>query len=172
MSPLRSVKPALIAAALLGGCGGRAAEPVVTPTPRFDPTTFFAGRTKGEGQLKILLKATQAVHVQGEGRVDRDGTLVLDQIVQRGDRKPDRRQWRMRAVGPNHYRGTLTDAVGPVDIRTKGSLLTIRYDAKGGVTIAQSLYLDASGRTALNRMTVTKFGIAVAHLTETIRKLD
>jgi hypothetical protein len=161
-----SAKPRLLAAALLVGCGGPAAAQA------FDPIAFFAGRTAGGGELKIMLKAAQPLRVQGQGRLEADGTLVLDQQVRRGDRAVERRQWRMRRVGPNRFQGTLTDATGPVELETRGKLLTIRYPMKGSMAVHQSLTLDESGRTALNRMTISKFGVPVARITETIRKLD
>ncbi|NNM75719.1 DUF3833 family protein [Sphingomonas sp. ID1715] len=166
-----SAKAGLFAVALAGGCGGQAAGPASAGAP-FDPLVFFAGRTAGEGELKILFKAAQPIRVQGQGRVEPDGTLVLDQQVRRGDRPVERRQWRMRQLAPGRYRGTLTDASGPVEIESKGSLLAIRYAMKGGMEVRQTLSLDRAGRTAANRMTISKFGVAVAHLNETIRKVD
>ncbi|HEV2568287.1 DUF3833 family protein [Sphingomonas sp.] len=163
-----SAKTGLLAAVLVGGCGG----PAVAQGTAFDPIAFFAGRTAGEGELKILLKDAQPLRVQGQGRVETDGTLVLDQQVRRGERVLERRQWRMRKVGPNRYRGTLTDATGPVEIETRGNLLTIRYPMKGSMSVHQSLVLDGAGRTALNRMTISKLGVPVARIIETIRKLD
>ena len=160
------VKLRLLAAALLVGCGGPAAA------QGFDPIAFFAGRTAGEGELKIMLKSAQPLRVQGQGRLEPDGELVLDQQVRRGDRAIERRQWRMRKLAPNRYRGTLTDATGPVEIETRGNVLTIRYPMKGGMSVHQSLTLDGAGRTALNRMTISKLGVPVARITETIRKLD
>ena len=167
-----NAKSVFCAAALLGGCSTRAAEPVVSRTPRFDPIAFFSGRTQGDGRLKILLKAEQQVRVQGQGRVEPDGTLVLEQVVRRGTRRVERREWRMREIGPDRYRGTLSDAIGTVDVETYGSLLTIRYAMKGGLRVEQSLYLDATARSALNRMKISKLGVPVARLEETIRKLD
>jgi hypothetical protein len=40
------------------------------------------------------------------------------------------------------------------------------------VTAEQWIYLQPGGRTALNRMRLTKLGITVGRLDETIRKLD
>jgi hypothetical protein len=43
---------------------------------------------------------------------------------------------------------------------------------KGGLGVDQQLTLQGDGRTLLNRMRVKKFGLEVATLKETIRKLD
>jgi hypothetical protein len=78
----------------------------------------------------------------------------------------------MRQIGPGRFTGTLTDAVGPASIEVAGARATIRYRMKGGLDVSQQLALQPGGRTVLNRLTVTKFGIRVATLDETIRKLD
>lgn len=78
----------------------------------------------------------------------------------------------MRSVGSNLYSGTLTDAKGPVTVRTSGSRAIIGYTMKGGLQVRQQLALQSDGRTLLNRLDVQKFGVRVARLNETIRKLD
>lgn len=159
-----------LAAALPAGCEA-APERVPAGAPAFDPIAFFSGRTEGRGTVKIILSGAEPLRVEGRGRVEGDGSLLLDQTIWRGERKPQSRQWRMRAVGPGRYRGTLTDAVGPVMIETRGPVLRIGYDAKDG-TIEQQLTLDAAGRVATNRMVVRRLGLVVARIDETIRKLD
>jgi hypothetical protein len=57
-------------------------------------------------------------------------------------------------------------------VEVAGPRATIRYRMKSGLAVAQQLALQPGGRTLLNRLTVTKFGIRVATLDETIRKLD
>ena len=92
----------LIAAALLGSCGGAASE-LAAPTPLFRAEQFFEGRTAGQGTLEIVFKDPQPIKVSGYGRTEPDGTLVLDQVVSRGNRAPERRQWRIRPDGPGRY---------------------------------------------------------------------
>jgi hypothetical protein len=168
-----SVKPALLASVLLAGCGAaRPDERLQASAPVFDPATFFAGRTAGEGTINIMFKAAEPLRVQGSGRVERDDSLVLDQIVRRGARAPERRQWRFRSLGQGRYAGTLTDATGPVNANVTGNRLQLRYPMKGGVQAEQWIYLQRDGRTALNRMSIRKFGVVVARIEETIRKLD
>jgi hypothetical protein len=73
-------------------------------------------------------------------------------------------------LGPGHFTGTLTEATGPVDITVSGPRALIRYPMKGGLEVRQQLALQSDGRTVLNRLSVRKFGLEVAHLDETIRK--
>jgi hypothetical protein len=168
-----------LALALLAGTGALAGcaklDPVAElarPTPVFDPARFFTGRTAGEGQLDLKFKDPEQIRVQGEGQMLVDGTLVLNQIVNRGARQPQRRQWRLRPSGPGRWQGMLTDATDLVQAEVSGNQLAIRYPMKDGVRATQFLYLQPDGRTALNRMTFTMAGVKVGELNETIRKLD
>ncbi len=173
MSRSISAKAAVLGSALLAACSAAGPdESLQAPSPRFDPAVFFAGRTAGVGTVDIVMRSAEPLRVQGAGRVEPDGTLVLDQIVRRGARKPQQRQWRFRPLGPGRYGGTLTDATGPVSAQVDGNRLHLRYAMKGGVQAEQWLYLQRDGRTALNRMAIRKFGMVVARIDETIRKLD
>lgn len=163
----------MLAAALLGGCGAKSPAPeLAAPTPLFRPEQFFAGRTAGSGSLKIIFKDAEAIRVEGRGRVAPDGTLILDQIVHRGAKNPQQRQWRIRTGSAGSFAGTLTDATGRVQGTVSGNLMHLAYPMKGGVHAEQWIYLQPDGRTALNRMVITKMGLTVARLDETIRKLD
>ena len=86
--------------------------------------------------------------------------------------RPETRQWRFRRLGPNRYAGTLSDAAGPVAGEVQGNMLHLRYPMKGGVSAEQWIYLQPDGRTALNRMRLTKLGITVGRLDETIRDVE
>ena len=78
----------------------------------------------------------------------------------------------MRPVGPNHFTGSLTDAVGPVDVTVAGNRATIRYTMKGGLRVDQLLQLKNDGRTLSNNVVVKKFGLRFARVEGMIRKLD
>lgn len=156
---------------LLAACvpSGHLSE-LAAPTPVFDPVTFFSGHTQGVGKLKIIFSGTKATLVEGHGHMDGD-TLVLDQSVKKGDDAPTNRQWRLTPAGPGRWTGTLTDASGPVTAEVSGNRLHIAFKMKGGTHAEQWLYLKPGGTVAINRMVVTKFGIPVASLDETITHL-
>ena len=168
-----SAKAALLGAALLTACSAKPiGSELAAPQPVFDAREFFVGRTEGRASLKIIFKSARPVHVDGTGRIDSDGTLILDQVVKRVDHAPERRQWRFRQTGPGRYAGTLSDATGPVVGDVRGNMLHLSYPMKGGVKAEQWIYLKPDKRTAINRIVITKLGIEVARLDETIRKLD
>ena len=138
-----------------------------------DPIAFFTGRTEGEGALSVAMQQRPVtVRVRGNGRVDPDGTLVLDQRVREGSKPVKERQWRIRQVAPGQYAGTLSDADGPVSGELVGERLHLRFKMKGGLTADQWLALDPGGISVRNVMTVRKMGVRVATLDETIRRRD
>jgi len=46
-----------------------------------DPLAFFTGRTRGNGKLKIVMKAPVPISVDSHGKPDGHGGIVLDQII-------------------------------------------------------------------------------------------
>ncbi|MEQ5787494.1 DUF3833 family protein [Erythrobacter sp. NFXS35] len=158
-----------------------------TPVPRaeaplFDPFTFFAGSSRGEGTLKTAMSDPVPVRVESRGRIVverlRESSwdapprrvLVIDQTIREGEKPPRTRQWRIEEIAPNRYAGTLSDAIGPVRGRATGNLLVLEYTMKGSLPVRQELTLSAGGTRVDNLMTVKQLGVTVAVLTEDIRK--
>lgn len=170
LTPSAAGAPAL--AMLLSACGG--APPVANTTgsaQRFVAERFFAGRLDGVGTLEILLHAPTTTHVTSVGRVGADGILLLDQRIEQQGKPARDRQWRIRSLSDGRYTGTLTDASGPVTGEVEGNRLHFGFPMKGGARVDQWLTLSADARVAQNHLVVRKFGVRVATLEETIRKL-
>jgi hypothetical protein len=110
--------------------------------------------------------------VESTGRSEADGSMSVRQTIAQGSKPPRVREWRIRSVSPGRYAGTLTDARGPVTAEKRGNALRIRFTMKGGLEAEQWLALQPGGRSAANVLHVRKFGLVVARLDETIRKLD
>lgn len=157
-------------AIMLGACAQDVDAPAAV-APALQPMTFFTGRTRGDGELAKLFSKPVKVIVDSVGRKQGD-TLVLDQTIHEGRSPPSTRQWTMRSVAPNRYTGSLTDAKGQVNVFVSGSRADIRYKTKAGFEVEQQLVLQSDGRTILNRLSAHKFGVQVATLSETIRKLN
>jgi hypothetical protein len=151
------------------GCGKNAALPAAQGS-KFDPITFFAGHTHGEGELKKLFHQPVHVSVDSIGR-RAGGGLVLDQTIREAGKPPSTRRWTIRPLGPNRYTGALTEAVGPVAGEVAGPRATISYAMRHGLTVRQQLAEQSDGTTVLNRLAVSKLGVQVATLSETIKKL-
>lgn len=163
----------LMLALTTAACAGQLApRSAAAPQPRFSAQRFFNGRTHGEGELKLTLTKRRHVVVEGRGRIEADGTLVLDQTVMQGSATPEHRAWRIRETGAGHYAGTLTDAAGPVSGEVTGNRLHLHFTMKHGLIANQWLDLAADERSAHNLMVISKFGMVVARLDETIRKVS
>ena len=162
------MRAALLALALTGCTSIRlpAAEQA-----SLDPIAFFTGRTFGTGTLNVVLSGSTPIAVESVGRPE-PGGLLLRQTIREGDQPPRVREWRIRRVAPGRYTGTLTEAEGPVTLTTRGPRALIRYRMKDGLAVEQQLALQADERTILNDLLVSKWGVRVARLSETIRKVD
>lgn len=169
----------------LGACVSTpdtAAPPARADTPVFDPFTFFAGASRGEGTLNKALSDPVPVRVESHGRIVEDvgrqvswaapprRVLVIDQTIREGDKPPRTRQWRIEEIAPRRYAGTLSDAISPVRGQATGNRLVLEYTMKGSLPVRQELTLSADGTRAHNAMTIKQLGMTVAVLVEDIRK--
>lgn len=172
--PMRSLPMVLCLVGLiaLAGCAAAPRLPDADPGRPFDVVRFFQGRTAGTGQLKVPLRSPIPVGVESVGRLQKDGELVLTQRIREGQKEQRTREWRIREVAPGRYSGTLSDAVGPVAGALLGNRLRLGYRMKGGLGVEQWLALARDGQSVHNLLVVRKFGLTVARLDETIRKLE
>ncbi len=165
--------PILAAPFLLSACVAvpRPSAPD-SAAPAFPVLRFFDGRTEGRGKLELAFGSPGAISVQSRGQIQPDGTLVLRQVIEQSGKAARQREWRMWEVSPGRYAGTLTDASGPVRGEVRHNRLHLLFRMKGGLDAQQWLTLEPGGRSVRNVMVVRKFGLPVAVLDETIRKLD
>jgi hypothetical protein len=156
------------ACALLALC----AAPAAADKPKLDMLAFFAGKTHAENVMKVVLKKPVPLIVDSIGGKGDRGDFVLIETVHEGDKPVRQRKWIMRQAGANHFTGSLTDAVGPVDVQIDGDTAMIRYVMKGGLKIDQHLKLSADGRTLTNQVVAKKIGLKFARVDGTVRKVD
>lgn len=158
----------LVAAALF-----LAAAPASAPDPpKLDMTGFFAGKSHADNIIRIALHSPHRLIVDSIGGRNKEGEFVLIDTV-REEGKPVRtRSWVMHPVGPDRFRGVLSDALGPVDVVVRGDLATISYTMKEGhLKILQQIQLQGD-KTLSNHVIAKKFGLTFAHVDGTIHKLD
>jgi hypothetical protein len=118
------------------------------------------------------MRPSVAVRVESVGRPDGHGGITLDQVIHEDGKPPRQRHWVLCQTSPTTLAGTITDTPGPVRGWMKHNVLHLSYAMSGGMKAEQLLIPQPGGRTVINRMTVRKFGIAVAHVEEFITKLD
>jgi len=162
---MRSV---LLAAATLA-----LAAPAAAASPSSDsPLAFFEGRTVSEGTTKVVMKKPYKVSSQGVGRIDPDGALLLVQQVEEGEEPRKERRWRIRQIAPNRFAGTMSEAIGPVNVEKVGARFRFRFRIKNGLAVEQWLMPLADGMSARSTLTVRKLGIPVAIGESLIRRLS
>jgi hypothetical protein len=147
---------------------------LVTAAPAqaaFNPVDFFRGRSEGEGTLKVIFRSSEQIHTDNVGRAEKDGSLVLQQVIHEPGKAPRTRYWRMRQTGPNRFEGSLTDAASPVRVDVTARGIRIRYTAQNHLNFDQQL-TPVSSTEVHDTIRVSRFGIVVAHFDETIRKVD
>ena len=162
----------LFATGLLIACAvpAFAAEPA-KPQPKLDPLEFFTGETRGEGTIKVMMKASSTVRSESRGTPDGKGGMILDQKVHEAGKPVRSSRWTLQPTSKTTLTGTVSNTPGPVTGRLNGNRLQLKYPMPGGLVAEQFMYLQPDRRTLLNRITVRKFGIVVARIEETIRKL-
>ncbi len=136
------------------------------------PERFFVGRLESTATLRIIFRAAQTVTDHGTGRTDADGATILDQTVNRPGEPPRRRLWRLQQISPGKIGGTLSGARGPVRGDFARGVLRLFYTMDDGIRVEQRMTFAADGRSARNHMIFRKFGIGVATLDGTIRRVD
>lgn len=139
--------------------------------PELDFVAFFVGRTHGENEVKLALRRAVKQVTQSVGRQASNGDLILVDTIKEEGKPVKSRRWVMRASGPNRFTGTMSDAVGPVQVTVRGKTATLRYKVKGGISIDQTLTMR-DRKTVTNRVAARKLGLRLGRLEGTIRKLD
>lgn len=149
-----------------------AAPAAADPDSKLDMTGFFTGKTHADNVIKIALHGPHKLIVDSVGGRNKEGEFILIDNVQEEGKPARKRTWAMRPVGANHFTGTLSDAVGPVDVVVAGNSATIRYIMRdGSMKIEQRLALQPNG-TLSNTVIARKFGLKFATVQGTIRKQD
>ena len=156
----------VLAALALASCS----NPKQPTGTSFDPVAFFTGESHGEARLQTLVGSSH-VSVDSLGRATPDGGVILDQRIREGDKPPRSRRWVLHPAGKGRWRGTLTDAKGPVTVVRTPQKLLIRYETPSGQRFEQSLVQLPNGKVD-NLLTVRKWGVQLATLHETISKAD
>lgn len=146
--------------------------------PHFELTTFFNGSTRAWGVFEDRfgrLKRRFTVDMQGgwQGKV-----FVLDErfVYDTGD--IENRTWHVTPLGSGHFRATCPDCVGNADGQCDADSIRMSYrfrlklkDLQIVVAFDDRLYRMADA-TAINRTTMSKWGIKLGELSLFFQRLD
>ena len=137
-----------------------------------DPMSFFEGRTESIGTVRLAMKKPFKSKAIGEGKIRADGSLLLVQRVYDEGEQPRERRWHVRRVGPGRYKGTMSEAKGPVTVEEIDGKYRFRFRMDGSVSVEQWLIPADDGQSARSKLTIRKYGIQVGSSNGVIHKLD
>jgi hypothetical protein len=137
----------------------------------FQPLRFFEGRTELLSLVKVTMNKPYSSKTLGRGQILSDGSLSLIQQVHDQGKPTRHRRWLIREISPGRFTGTMSDAVGPVQIQQVGGKFLFRFRMKGKLAIEQVITPLPGGKSASSKVTVRKLGMRVATSEGTIRKL-
>ena len=139
--------------------------------PRLVIEIYLSGDVKAWGVLQNRSgKVTRQFKADLSGKWD-GSQLILDEVFNWSDGERQTRQWTINKIDENNYEGTASDVVGTAKGYSYGPAFKFEYvllvPVKGKnikITFDDWIFMQDE-RVAINRATMTKFGIKVAELT-------
>ena len=139
--------------------------------PRLVIEKYWSGNVKAWGVLQSRSgKVTRQFNADLNGKWD-GNTLILDEIFNWNDGEKQTRKWTIKKIDEHNYEGTASDVVGKAIGYSYGPAFKFEYvllvPVKGKnikITFDDWIFMQDE-RVAINRATMTKFGIKVAELT-------
>ena len=164
---------ALISFFLLISCSGNNMKPIdfKDQKPRLIIEEYLSGEVKAWGILQNRSgKVTRQFSADLNGNWD-GNQLILDEKFYWNDGEVQTRKWKINKIDEHNYEGTAGDVVGKAKGYSYGPAFKFEYvllvPVKGKnikITFDDWIFKQ-DDRVAINRATMTKFGIKVAELT-------
>ena len=139
--------------------------------PRLIIENYLSGNVKAWGVLQNRSgKVTRQFKADLNGKWD-GSKLILNEVFDWNDGEKQTRQWTIKKIDEHNYEGTASDVVGTAKGYSYGPAFKFEYvllvPVKGKnikITFDDWIFMQDE-RVAINRATMTKFGIKVAELT-------
>ena len=163
---------------LLNNCSGSSMKPIdfKDKKPRLIIENYLSGHVKAWGILQNRSgKVTRQFSANLNGAWD-GKQLILDEKFNWSDGEVQTRRWKIKKIDNHNYEGTAGDVVGKAKGYSYGPAFKFEYvllvPIKGKeikITFDDWIFLQ-DDKVAINRATMTKFGIKVAELTVFFQK--
>ena len=164
---------ALLVTILLTGCTGKEMKPIdfKDKKPRLIIEEYLSGNVKAWGVLQNRSgKVTRQFSANLNGKWD-GKKLILDEKFNWSDGEIQTRQWQITKIDDHHYEGIADDVVGTAKGFSYGPAFKFEYvllvpfkDKTIKIAFDDWIFMQDE-RVAINRATMTKYGIKVAELT-------
>ena len=158
---------------LITGCSGNNMKPIdfKDQKPRLIIEDYLSGNVKAWGILQNRSgKVTRQFSADLDGEWD-GKQLILNEKFNWSDGEVQTRKWRIKKIDEHNYEGTAEDVAGIAKGYSYGPAFKFEYvllvPIKGKeikITFDDWIFKQ-DDRVAINRATMTKFGIKVAELT-------
>ena len=158
---------------LLTNCSGNKMKPIdfKDQEPRLIIENYLSGNVKAWGLLQDRSgKVTRQFSAELKGKWN-GKELILDEKFNWNDGEVQKRQWKIIKIDEHNYEGTAGDVVGKAKGYSYGPAFKFEYvllvPVKGKevkITFDDWIFKQDE-KVAINRATMTKFGIKVAELT-------
>ena len=147
-------------------------------TPEFDIRDAISGPMQAEGVIfNFSGTVTSRFTARMEGIWNGSSGVLKEDFVYSSDRT-QQRQWALTVNADGQITGTAPDIIGEATGQQSGSAVYLKYrivlpqDAGGHkLDVTDWMYLTDNG-TIMNRSEFRKFGIKVAEMVATFRKVD
>ena len=161
---------------LLNGCSGMKPIDFKGQKPRLIIENYLSGNVKAWGILqnrsgKVIRQFSADLNGEWDGK-----QLILNEKFNWSDGEIQKRQWKIQKIDEHNYEGTAGDVVGKAIGYSYGPAFKFEYvllvPVKGKemkITFDDWIFMQDE-RVAINRATMTKFGIKVAELTVLFQK--
>jgi hypothetical protein len=163
----------LLTTILLTSCSGNNMKPIdfKDQKPRLIIEDYLSGNIKAWGILQNRSgKVTRQFSAELNGKWD-GKQLILDEKFNWSDGEIQKRQWQINKIDQHNYEGTAGDVVGTAKGYSYGPTFKFEYvllvPVKGKnikITFDDWIF-QQDDKVAINKATMTKFGIKVAELT-------
>ena len=163
---------------LLSNCSGSNMKPIdfKDQKPRLIIEEYLSGNVKAWGILQNRSgKVTRQFSANLNGKWD-GNILILDEKFNWSDGEVQTRRWNIKKIDDHNYEGTAGDVVGKAIGYSYGPAFKFEYvllvPVKGKemkITFDDWIFKQDE-KVAINRATMTKFGIKVAELTVFFQK--
>tara|TARA_B100001123_G_scaffold432916_1_gene556693 strand:- start:254 stop:781 length:528 start_codon:yes stop_codon:yes gene_type:complete len=163
---------------LLNNCSGQNMKPIdfKDKKPRLIIEDYMSGTVQAWGIVqnrsgKIIRQFTADLNGQWDGK-----QLILNEKFNWSDGEVQTRQWKINKIDEHNYEGTAGDVVGKAKGYSYGPAFKFEYvllvPVRGKemkITFDDWIFKQ-NDKVAINRATMTKFGIKVAELTVFFQK--
>jgi hypothetical protein len=168
---------ALLSAVLsLGGCATMQPQDFGKSKTPFELDRYFTGHTRSWGVFENRGGAPRRYFTADSvGKRDATGALVLTQHFRFSDGQKQMRIWRIRRVDATHWEATANDMVGDARGEGTGNAFYWEYDIRVNrrnplttVHVRQWIYQPEETDTVMTRLVITKLGMPLFEVTESI----